>query len=65
MILTSVDLPAPLSPIRPSDLARLEREIDAVQRLDRAEMLRDPVSSSSAIKPPNTASLPLESGRLR
>ena len=41
MILTSVDLPAPLSPIRPSDLARLESQIDALQRLDRAEMLGD------------------------
>ena len=41
MILTSVDLPAPLSPIRPDHFAGLEVEIDVLQRLDGAEMLGD------------------------
>ena len=41
MIFTSVDLPAPLSPMRPSTSPGSSDEIDLGQRLDRAEMLRD------------------------
>ena len=41
MIFTSVDLPAPLSPIRAKHLARLQRQVDVGQRGDRAEMLRN------------------------
>ena len=40
MTLTRVDLPAPLSPIRPEHFAGLERHVDFVQRMDRAKMLR-------------------------
>ena len=38
MILTSVDLPAPL---KAQHLAALERKVDLVQRMDGAEMLDD------------------------
>ena len=41
MILTSVDLPAPLSPSRATTSPRPIREADAAQRLDGAEILGD------------------------
>ena len=41
IILTSVDLPAPLSPIRPTTLPGLDRQRNVVDRLDGAEMFRD------------------------
>ena len=41
MQLTSVDLPEPFGPIRPSALARRDREIDAVERDEAAEALAD------------------------
>ena len=37
MTLISVDLPAPLSPIRPDDLVPADGEVDVAQRLDGAE----------------------------
>ena len=40
-ILLSVDLPAPLSPTRPRTSPARRIEIDAIQRLDRAERLAD------------------------
>ena len=48
MILTSVDLPAPLSPMRPDDLARGDLEVDPSQRLDRAEILGDVLQPEKA-----------------
>ena len=41
MILTSVDLPAPLSPISPNHFAGENLQVDAVQRANRAELLAD------------------------
>ena len=41
----SVDLPAPLWPTRPTHLADLDGEIDAVQRSDGAEVLFDAAQS--------------------
>ena len=41
MQLNSVVLPAPFGPIRPEDLALVQRERDAVQRDDAAEPQRE------------------------
>ena len=41
IVFISVDLPAPLSPTSADHRARLDRERDAAQRLDRAEILAD------------------------
>ena len=52
MILTSVDLPAPLSPIKPEHLARLQRQVDTSQRLDGAKMLGDMLQLENRHLPP-------------
>ena len=41
MVFMSVDLPAPLSPTRPTTSPAADLEIDAVQHVDGAEALAD------------------------
>ena len=48
MSLTMVDLPAPLSPMRPTTSPGRDLEVDALQRLDRAEVLGDVLQPEKA-----------------
>ena len=47
-IFTSVDLPAPFGPSRPTSSPSADLEVDALQRLDRAVALREPADGESS-----------------
>ena len=49
-ILISVDLPAPLSPIRPEHLALAEVQADVAQGRDRAEALGDVLDAQHVVR---------------